>query len=84
MVEDEDVGQALVDYSVRHRVRNLLMGASSKKPGLSRLFNHRSANARTVVKWVPDFCNVFIISNLGKLKNVRTAVPPLHHGANNM
>ena len=35
VLEDDDVSLALVDYSIRHRVENLILGASSRK-GLSR------------------------------------------------
>lgn len=30
VLEDDDVAQALVDYSIRHRVENLILGASSR------------------------------------------------------
>lgn len=35
VLEDDDVAQALVDYAIRHRVENLILGASSRN-GLSR------------------------------------------------
>ncbi|EXC12821.1 U-box domain-containing protein 35 [Morus notabilis] len=76
VLEDDDVAQALVDYAIRHRVENLILGASSRN-GLSRLFKHGSGIKSTVVKWIPNFCNVYVISKLGKLNGVRNACHPV-------
>ncbi|GMN53553.1 hypothetical protein TIFTF001_022687 [Ficus carica] len=76
VLEDDDVAQALVDYSIRHRVENLILGVSSRND-LSRLFKQHSRTARTVMKWIPNFCNVYVISKLGKLNGVRNACHPV-------
>ncbi|XP_060968519.1 uncharacterized protein LOC133036069 [Cannabis sativa] len=79
VVEDFDVAQALIDYTIHHRVENLFLGAtSSSSNGFSRLFKKSSCcTPNTVLKWVPDFCNVYIISRQGKLSGVRNARCPL-------
>ncbi|PON81323.1 Universal stress protein [Trema orientale] len=73
VLEDFDVAQALVDYATRHRVKNLLLGATLSKNGFSRLFKNSSCIPSYVLKWIPDFCNVFIISKQGNLSGVRNA-----------
>ncbi|KAL5556340.1 hypothetical protein UlMin_038576 [Ulmus minor] len=77
LLEDFDVAQALIGFVLRHRAENLVLGGSSNH-GFSCIFNHGSRNIpRTVLKWTPTFCNVFVVSKFGKLRAVRNAARPV-------
>ncbi|KAL5838657.1 hypothetical protein ACOSQ3_015826 [Xanthoceras sorbifolium] len=77
VLERQDVARALIEYVSQYGVESLLVGAPSKN-GLTRLFKAADIPA-TVMKWAPDFCNVYVVSK-GKCNAIRSAtrpVPPL-------
>ncbi|KAH9805556.1 protein kinase domain-containing protein [Citrus sinensis] len=69
-----DVARALIEYVSQYGVETMLLGAPTKN-GLSRLFK-ASDTPGTVLKWAPDFCNVYIVSK-GKCHALRSATRPV-------
>ncbi|GLT97437.1 hypothetical protein SLE2022_150030 [Rubroshorea leprosula] len=74
VLEDPDVAKALIEYITQNGVETLLIGAGTKH-GLSRLFKTPDIPG-SILKWAPDFCNVYVISK-GKLTVVRSATRPV-------
>ncbi|KAI4346524.1 hypothetical protein L6164_007414 [Bauhinia variegata] len=60
ILNDQDVARALNDYVSLNVVEMLLLGASSKH-GLSRIFKNSDVPS-VVLKTVPDFCSIYVIS----------------------
>ncbi|KAL5543412.1 hypothetical protein UlMin_007196 [Ulmus minor] len=67
VLEYPEVAPALLLYVLRQGIANLLLGASSRN-GLFRI---------KVLHWVPNYCNVYIISKFGKLNTARYATHPI-------
>ncbi|KAH9805557.1 protein kinase domain-containing protein [Citrus sinensis] len=74
VLERQDVARALIEYVSQYGVETMLLGAPTKN-GLSRLFK-ASDTPGTVLKWAPDFCNVYIVSK-GKCHALRSATRPV-------
>ncbi|KAM7259207.1 hypothetical protein ACFE04_014948 [Oxalis oulophora] len=74
VLEDPDVAKALIEYSIQFGVHTLLLGAPSKN-NLARLFKITNI-CGNVMKWAPDFCNVFVISK-GRISASRSASRPV-------
>ncbi|KAJ7973682.1 U-box domain-containing protein 35 [Quillaja saponaria] len=75
VLHDPDVAKALIEYVSLNGVDTLLLGASSRN-SISRLFMRNSDVPSSVMKWTPDFCNVYIISK-GKANTIRPASRPV-------
>lgn len=88
VLEYPEVAPALLLYVLRQGIANLLLGASSRN-GLFRMFKPKqqgsSSSSSTssscmpskVLHWVPNYCNVYIISKFGKLNTARYATHPI-------
>ncbi|XVF47573.1 hypothetical protein PTKIN_Ptkin03bG0120200 [Pterospermum kingtungense] len=74
VLEDPDVAKALIEYVTQCGIETLLLGAVSKS-GISRLFKATDIPA-SILKWAPDFCNVYVISK-GKVAAARSASRPV-------
>ena len=70
LLEDSDVGKALVEYANQVIIEVLVVGASSKG-GFLR-FNKPTDIPVIITKNAPDFCTVYVITK-GKLSTKRTA-----------
>ncbi|RRT33729.1 hypothetical protein B296_00054638 [Ensete ventricosum] len=70
ILEDTDLGKAIVDFVSHAGVEKLIVGAS--KGGFVRSFRYTDISAN-ICKSVPDFCTVYIISK-GKISSMRNAV----------
>ncbi|RZR98650.1 hypothetical protein BHM03_00028042 [Ensete ventricosum] len=70
ILEDTDLGKAIVDFVSHAGVEKLIVGAS--KGGFVRSFRYTDISAN-ICKTVPDFCTVYIISK-GKISSMRNAV----------
>ncbi|XP_031285003.1 U-box domain-containing protein 35-like [Pistacia vera] len=73
VLQHQNVARALIEYVSNHAVKTLLLGSPSKN-GLTRLFKATDIPS-TVMKWAPDFCNVYIVSK-GKCHAARSATRP--------
>ncbi|KAF8033634.1 hypothetical protein BT93_C0037 [Corymbia citriodora subsp. variegata] len=74
IVEDTDIGKAIVDFVTATPLDVLVLGAPSK----SGLFRFKTSDVPTnVCRAAPDFCTVYVISK-GKISSVKSAntVPP--------
>ncbi|CAH9108002.1 unnamed protein product [Cuscuta europaea] len=82
LLEDLDPARAIIEYTNRVGVEILILGAAAKG-GLLR-FKMKDIPGN-VLKGVPDFCTVYVISKNGKISSTRSAsrsVPfthPLRH-----
>ncbi|OMO53247.1 UspA [Corchorus capsularis] len=74
VLEDPDVAKALIEYVTHCGIETLLLGSPSKS-GFSRLFKATDIPS-SILKWAPDFCNVYVISK-GKVSAARTATRPV-------
>ncbi|CAK7345792.1 unnamed protein product [Dovyalis caffra] len=74
LLEDTDVGKALIEYVHQAGVDTLLLGAGSRN-GLSRLFKTVDIPG-TVLKRAPTFCTVYVVSK-GKVSGLRNATRPV-------
>ncbi|GAB2250794.1 hypothetical protein Droror1_Dr00017044 [Drosera rotundifolia] len=72
VLQNLDVARALISYVSNYAVNTLILGTSSKK-NIGRYF--KSNVSSNVVKGVPDFCNVYLISR-GKVSSARHATHP--------
>ncbi|XP_016490634.1 U-box domain-containing protein 52 isoform X1 [Nicotiana tabacum] len=83
VLEDVDVVKAIVEYVNRTAIEVLILGAAAKG-GLLRRFKVKDIPGN-VVKGVPDFCTVYVISKNGKISATRSAsrlapfIHPLRH-----
>ncbi|KAA8520993.1 hypothetical protein F0562_011666 [Nyssa sinensis] len=73
VLDDTDVVKALIDFVHRSAIEVLVLGAASKS-GLLRKFKMTDTPA-SVLKGVPDFCTVYVISK-GKITSTRAATRP--------
>ncbi|PWA78638.1 Concanavalin A-like lectin/glucanase, subgroup [Artemisia annua] len=71
---DADVSKALVDYVNENEIENLVLGASTRS-GITRKFKNSHVGS-SVMKRVPDFCSVHIISK-GRVLERRLATRTL-------
>ncbi|KAJ8526622.1 hypothetical protein K7X08_029099 [Anisodus acutangulus] len=82
VLEDVDVVKAIIEYVNRTAIEVLILGAAAKG-GLLR-FKVKDIPGN-VLKGVPDFCTVYIISRTGKISSTRSAarlapfIHPLRH-----
>ncbi|PHT93394.1 hypothetical protein T459_01276 [Capsicum annuum] len=82
VLEDADVVKAIIEYINRTAIEVLILGAAAKG-GLLR-FKLKDIPGN-VVKGVPDFCTVYVISKSGKISSTRSAarlapfIHPLRH-----
>ncbi|XP_019150076.1 PREDICTED: U-box domain-containing protein 35-like [Ipomoea nil] len=80
MLEDQDIGKALIDYVSLYRIQILVLGTQSKAKhlGIPRiLLNNRSEVASTVMKGAPGYCSVYTIAKGNKVASAREATHPL-------
>nr|GMC65022.1 U-box domain-containing protein 35-like [Ipomoea batatas] len=80
LLEDQDIGKALIDYVSLYRVQILVLGTQSKAKhhGIPRiLLNNRSEVASTVMKGAPGYCSVYTIAKGNKVASAREATHPL-------
>lgn len=76
VLEDTDVGKALIEYISQTSIETLIVGASSNKGFLRFKMTDIPGN---VSKGAPDFCTVYVISK-GKISSMRSAsrsAPPI-------
>ncbi|WCJ34660.1 Protein kinase protein with adenine nucleotide alpha hydrolases-like domain [Euphorbia peplus] len=71
VVQDDDVAKGLIKYIFRERIEIMVIG-SEQKNGFLRLFRGRDISGN-VMKYVPDFCTVYVISSKGKMQAVKHA-----------
>lgn len=71
---DADVSKALVDYVTENEIKNLVLGASTRS-GITRKFKNSHVGS-SVMKRVPDFCSVHVISK-GRVLERRLATRTL-------
>lgn len=72
VIEDVDVGKALIEYVSQAGIDNLVVGATTR----SGFLRFKTIDIPgSVIKGAPDFCNVYVISR-GKIQNMRTASRP--------
>ncbi|KAH0646980.1 hypothetical protein KY284_034864 [Solanum tuberosum] len=82
VLEDADVVKAIIEYINRTAIEVLILGAAAKG-GLLR-FKIKDIPGN-VLKGVPDFCTVYVISKSGKISSTRSAarlapfIHPLRH-----
>ncbi|XP_060208017.1 U-box domain-containing protein 52-like [Lycium barbarum] len=82
VLEDADVVKAIIEYVNRTAIEVLILGAAAKG-GLLR-FKVKDIPAN-VLKGIPDFCTVYIISKTGKISSTKSAarlapfIHPLRH-----
>lgn len=74
VLDDVDVSRAIVDYITRNRIKNIIVGASTKN-ALTRKFRNYDVST-SITKSAPDFCSVYVISK-GKVVSVRSAQRPV-------
>ncbi|VVB10884.1 unnamed protein product [Arabis nemorensis] len=70
LLEDSDVGKALVEYANQVIIEVLVVGSSSKG-GFLR-FNKPTDIPGTITKTAPDFCTVYVVTK-GKVSSKRIA-----------
>ncbi|KAL9266811.1 U-box domain-containing protein [Drosera capensis] len=81
ILEDTDVGKALIEYTTQTAIEVLVLGSSSKGGFLSnKEIVGRSRFSKTdipgvVSKGAPDFCTVYVISK-NKISSMRSASRP--------
>ncbi|XP_019176752.1 PREDICTED: U-box domain-containing protein 52-like isoform X2 [Ipomoea nil] len=74
LVEDVDPIKGIIDYVNRVGIEILILGAAAKG-GLLR-FKMKDIPG-SVLKGVPDFCTVYVISKTGKISSTRSASRPV-------
>nr|GLL20286.1 U-box domain-containing protein 35-like [Ipomoea trifida] len=74
LLEDQDIGKALIDYVSLYRVQILVLVDAVN---IGRLLNNRSEVASTVMKGAPGYCSVYTIAKGNKVASAREATHPL-------
>ncbi|KAK7358803.1 hypothetical protein VNO77_00742 [Canavalia gladiata] len=69
ILHDPDVVRALIEYVSSGGIDTLILGTLSR--GFSRIFKNSDVTS-SILKWAPNFCNVYIISK-GKVSAMRHA-----------
>ncbi|KAG8643291.1 hypothetical protein MANES_11G023400v8 [Manihot esculenta] len=75
VIHDSDVPNALIDYIVHNKIRNIVLGAAQRN-ALMRKFKNADVPS-TLLKIAPESCAVYVIAK-GKVQTFRLARRPLH------
>ncbi|XP_027344842.1 U-box domain-containing protein 35-like [Abrus precatorius] len=76
LLEDTDVIKGITEYVSSAAIETLVLGAASRH-GFIRF---KSSTPSSILKGVPDFCTVYVISK-GKVSSVRKATRPAPHAS---
>ncbi|KAF3446069.1 hypothetical protein FNV43_RR11248 [Rhamnella rubrinervis] len=74
LLEDADVAKAILEYINKNYINSIVVGASTRN-AFARKFKGYDVPS-SLVKTVPDFCSVYVVSK-GKLMTARTAQRPV-------
>ncbi|CAJ1951497.1 unnamed protein product [Sphenostylis stenocarpa] len=77
VIEDMDIVRGITEYVSHAAIEHLVLGAASKH-GFIRFKSSSTPNS--ILKGVPDFCSVYIISK-GKISSVRNAARKASHAS---
>ncbi|KAL0685935.1 hypothetical protein Bca4012_052783 [Brassica carinata] len=79
VIDDSDVAKAILEYVNSNLVNNLVLGASAKSTytfARSLMFSKHHDVQGAIMKSIPDFCSVYVISK-GKVQSSRPAQRPI-------
>ncbi|CAN1179978.1 U-box domain-containing protein 52 [Linum perenne] len=73
VVEETDIAKGITNYCIANAVEMLVLGTPSRGGFVKRFKTTDVPN--TVLKGIPDYCNVYVISK-GKISTIRNATAP--------